>query len=167
MKFLCSLVRAAPPWRRTRRRRRAAPCGTPRSASAGSRPTSSRAARSSSRCGTPAPASTPCSSGSARSVHLPPARLSLSTDSYAATFPPQMEIEKAFAEERAVWWTLEERGGTRSANASPRGSLTGARALRRGDFASQRSVSGTYVASYRCAIDVVSPLFNPAPLLFR
>lgn len=54
----------------------------------------------------------------------------------------QMEIEKAFAEERAVWWTLEERG-PRSANASPRGSLTGARALRRGDFASQRSVSGT------------------------
>lgn len=53
-----------------------------------------------------------------------------------------MEIEKAFAEERAVWWTLEERG-PRSANASPRGSLTGARALRRGDFASQRSVSGT------------------------
>lgn len=53
-----------------------------------------------------------------------------------------MEIEKAFAEERAVWWTLEERG-PRSANASPRGSLTGARALRRGDFASMRSVSGT------------------------
>lgn len=52
-----------------------------------------------------------------------------------------MEVEKAFAEERAVWWTLEERG-TCSANASPRGSLTGARALRRGDFASQRSVSG-------------------------
>lgn len=52
-----------------------------------------------------------------------------------------MDLEKAFAEERAVWWTLEERG-TRSANASPRGSLTGARALRRGDFASQRSVSG-------------------------
>lgn len=52
-----------------------------------------------------------------------------------------MELEKAFADERAVWWTLEERG-TRSANASPRGSLTGARALRRGDFASQRSVSG-------------------------
>lgn len=55
-----------------------------------------------------------------------------------------MELEKAFAEERAVWWTLEERG-TRSANASPRGSLTGARALRRGDFASQRSVSGFYI----------------------
>lgn len=54
----------------------------------------------------------------------------------------QMELEKAFAEERAVWWTLEERG-TRSASASPRGSLTGARALRRGDFASQRSASGT------------------------
>lgn len=53
-----------------------------------------------------------------------------------------MDLEKAFAEERAVWWTLDERG-TRSANASPRGSLTGARALRRGDFASQRSVSGT------------------------
>ncbi|CAH0398694.1 unnamed protein product [Chilo suppressalis] len=44
--------------------------------------------------------------------------------------------------ERAVWWTLEERG-TRSASASPRGSLTGARALRRGDFATQRSASGT------------------------
>lgn len=55
----------------------------------------------------------------------------------------QMELEKAFAEERAVWWTLEERG-TRSANASPRGSLTGARALRRGDFASQRSISGRF-----------------------
>lgn len=54
----------------------------------------------------------------------------------------QMELEKAFAEERAVWWTLEERGA-RSASASPRGSLTGARSLRRGDFASQRSVSGT------------------------
>ncbi|XP_073947259.1 regulating synaptic membrane exocytosis protein fife isoform X3 [Choristoneura fumiferana] len=35
-----------------------------------------------------------------------------------------MDIEKAFEQERAVWWTLEERGGTRSANASPRGSLT-------------------------------------------
>lgn len=54
-----------------------------------------------------------------------------------------MDIEKAFEQERAVWWTLEERGGPRSANASPRGSLTGARALRRGDFASQRSISGT------------------------
>ncbi|CAG9087795.1 unnamed protein product [Plutella xylostella] len=62
-----------------------------------------------------------------------------------------MEIEKAFAEERAVWWTLEERGGTRSANASPRGSLTGARALRRGDFASQRSVSDDVDSIGECA----------------
>ncbi|XP_031768763.2 regulating synaptic membrane exocytosis protein 1 isoform X2 [Galleria mellonella] len=61
-----------------------------------------------------------------------------------------MEIEKAFAEERAVWWTLEERG-TRSANASPRGSLTGARALRRGDFASQRSVSDDMDSIGECA----------------
>lgn len=67
-------------------------------------------------------------------------------------FCPQMELEKAFAEERAVWWTLEERGGTRSANASPRGSLTGARALRRGDFASQRSVSGNLAS---LTLDVV------------
>ncbi|KAJ8713413.1 hypothetical protein PYW07_013783 [Mythimna separata] len=61
-----------------------------------------------------------------------------------------MEIEKAFAEERAVWWTLEERG-PRSANASPRGSLTGARALRRGDFASQRSVSDDVDSIGECA----------------
>ncbi|XP_061378344.1 regulating synaptic membrane exocytosis protein 1 [Danaus plexippus] len=61
-----------------------------------------------------------------------------------------MELEKAFAEERAVWWTLEERG-TRSANASPRGSLTGARALRRGDFASQRSVSDDVDSIGECA----------------
>ncbi|XP_049874098.1 regulating synaptic membrane exocytosis protein 1 isoform X2 [Pectinophora gossypiella] len=61
-----------------------------------------------------------------------------------------MEVEKAFAEERAVWWTLEERG-TRSANASPRGSLTGARALRRGDFASQRSVSDDVDSIGECA----------------
>ncbi|GBP15320.1 Protein piccolo [Eumeta japonica] len=57
-----------------------------------------------------------------------------------------MDLEKAFAEERAVWWTLEERGGTRSAGASPRSSLTGARALRRGDFASQRSVSASEIS---------------------
>lgn len=62
-----------------------------------------------------------------------------------------MELEKAFAEERAVWWTLEERG-SRSANASPRGSLTGARALRRGDFASQRSVSGILYLSNKCKL---------------
>nr|XP_026486870.1 regulating synaptic membrane exocytosis protein 2 isoform X3 [Vanessa tameamea] len=61
-----------------------------------------------------------------------------------------MELEKAFADERAVWWTLEERG-TRSANASPRGSLTGARALRRGDFASQRSVSDDVDSIGECA----------------
>ncbi|XP_052741814.1 regulating synaptic membrane exocytosis protein 2 [Bicyclus anynana] len=61
-----------------------------------------------------------------------------------------MELEKAFAEERAVWWTLEERG-TRSANASPRGSLTGGRALRRGDFASQRSVSDDMDSIGECA----------------
>ncbi|XP_045536139.1 regulating synaptic membrane exocytosis protein 1 [Papilio machaon] len=61
-----------------------------------------------------------------------------------------MEIEKAFAEERAVWWTLEERG-TRSASASPRGSLAGARALRRGDFASQRSVSDDVDSIGECA----------------
>ncbi|CAH2039713.1 unnamed protein product, partial [Iphiclides podalirius] len=61
-----------------------------------------------------------------------------------------MELEKAFAEERAVWWTLEERG-TRSANASPRGSLTGARALRRGDFASQRSISDDVDSIGECA----------------
>ncbi|XP_075978855.1 regulating synaptic membrane exocytosis protein fife isoform X2 [Anticarsia gemmatalis] len=61
-----------------------------------------------------------------------------------------MELEKAFAEERAVWWTLEERG-PRSANASPRGSLTGARALRRGDFASQRSVSDDVDSIGECA----------------
>lgn len=70
-----------------------------------------------------------------------------------------MELEKAFAEERAVWWTLEERG-VRSANTSPRGSLTGARALRRGDFASQRSVSGKQ--NY---IFILLPplLYNPMP----
>ncbi|XP_063382543.1 regulating synaptic membrane exocytosis protein 1 isoform X2 [Cydia fagiglandana] len=62
-----------------------------------------------------------------------------------------MDLEKAFAEERAVWWTLEERGGTRSANASPRGSLTGARALRRGDFASQRSCSDDVDSIGECA----------------
>lgn len=56
-----------------------------------------------------------------------------------------MEIEKASAEDRPMWWIIEERG-PRSANASPRGSLTGARSLRRGDFASQRSVSGRLVA---------------------
>ncbi|CAH2244482.1 jg17958 [Pararge aegeria aegeria] len=61
-----------------------------------------------------------------------------------------MELEKAFAEERAVWWTLEERG-TRSANASPRGSLTGGRALRRGDFASQRSISDDMDSIGECA----------------
>ncbi|KOB76000.1 Fife, isoform B, partial [Operophtera brumata] len=61
-----------------------------------------------------------------------------------------MEVEKAFAEERAVWWTLEERG-VRSANTSPRGSLTGARALRRGDFASQRSVSDDVDSIGECA----------------
>ncbi|XP_072947554.1 uncharacterized protein Fife isoform X2 [Epargyreus clarus] len=61
-----------------------------------------------------------------------------------------MEVEKAFAEERAVWWTLEERG-TRSASASPRGSLAGARALRRGDFASQRSVSDDMDSIGECA----------------
>ncbi|XP_045450829.1 regulating synaptic membrane exocytosis protein 1 [Melitaea cinxia] len=61
-----------------------------------------------------------------------------------------MELEKAFSDERAVWWTLEERG-TRSANASPRGSLTGARALRRGDFASQRSVSDDVDSIGECA----------------
>ncbi|CAH2091149.1 unnamed protein product [Euphydryas editha] len=61
-----------------------------------------------------------------------------------------MELEKAFADERAVWWTLEERG-TRSANASPRGSLTGARALRRGDFASQRSISDDVDSIGECA----------------
>ncbi|KAI5645462.1 PDZ domain (Also known as DHR or GLGF) domain-containing protein [Phthorimaea operculella] len=61
-----------------------------------------------------------------------------------------MEVEKAFAEERAVWWTIEERG-PRSANASPRGSLTGARALRRGDFASQRSVSDDVDSIGECA----------------
>ncbi|XP_045766652.1 regulating synaptic membrane exocytosis protein 1 [Maniola jurtina] len=61
-----------------------------------------------------------------------------------------MELEKAFAEERAVWWTLEERG-TRSANASPRGSLTGGRALRRGDFASNRSVSDDMDSIGECA----------------
>lgn len=56
-----------------------------------------------------------------------------------------MEIEKASAEDRPMWWIIEERG-PRSANASPRGSLTGARSLRRGDFASQRSISGRFVA---------------------
>ncbi|CAG9793802.1 unnamed protein product [Diatraea saccharalis] len=61
-----------------------------------------------------------------------------------------MELEKAFAEERAVWWTLEERG-TRSASASPRGSLTGARALRRGDFSSQRSASDDVDSIGECA----------------
>ncbi|XP_053606180.1 regulating synaptic membrane exocytosis protein 1 isoform X2 [Plodia interpunctella] len=61
-----------------------------------------------------------------------------------------MEVEKAFAEERAVWWTLEERG-CRSANASPRGSLTGARSLRRGDFASQRSASDDVDSIGECA----------------
>ncbi|XP_013140064.1 PREDICTED: regulating synaptic membrane exocytosis protein 2 [Papilio polytes] len=61
-----------------------------------------------------------------------------------------MELEKAFAEERAVWWTLEERG-TRSASASPRGSLAGARALRRGDFASQRSISDDVDSIGECA----------------
>ncbi|CAG4950423.1 unnamed protein product [Colias eurytheme] len=61
-----------------------------------------------------------------------------------------MDLEKAFAEERAVWWTLEERG-TRSANASPRSSLSGARALRRGDFASQRSVSDDVDSIGECA----------------
>ncbi|XP_013171881.1 PREDICTED: regulating synaptic membrane exocytosis protein 1 [Papilio xuthus] len=61
-----------------------------------------------------------------------------------------MELEKAFAEERAVWWTLEERG-IRSASTSPRGSLAGARALRRGDFASQRSVSDDVDSIGECA----------------
>ncbi|KAJ0178364.1 hypothetical protein K1T71_006187 [Dendrolimus kikuchii] len=61
-----------------------------------------------------------------------------------------MELEKAFADEHAVWWTLDERG-SRSANASPRGSLTGARALRRGDFASQRSVSDDVDSIGECA----------------
>ncbi|CAG5025546.1 unnamed protein product [Parnassius apollo] len=61
-----------------------------------------------------------------------------------------MELEKAFTEDRAVWWTLEERG-TRSANASPRGSLAGARALRRGDFASQRSISDDVDSIGECA----------------
>ncbi|VVC90894.1 unnamed protein product [Leptidea sinapis] len=61
-----------------------------------------------------------------------------------------MDLEKAFAEERAVWWTLEERG-TRSANASPRSSLSGARALRRGDFASQRSISDDVDSIGECA----------------
>ncbi|XP_068618702.1 regulating synaptic membrane exocytosis protein 2 [Battus philenor] len=61
-----------------------------------------------------------------------------------------MELEKAFAEERAVWWTLEERG-TRSASTSPRGSLAGARALRHGDFASQRSISDDVDSIGECA----------------
>lgn len=69
-----------------------------------------------------------------------------------------MEVEKAFAEERAVWWTLEERG-VRSANTSPRGSLTGARALRRGDFSSQRSMSGkTYTIIWCCPVFYVTIL---------
>lgn len=72
-----------------------------------------------------------------------------------------MEVEKAFAEERAVWWTLEERG-VRSANTSPRGSLTGVRALRRGDFSSQRSMSGKkhYTFTLCCPVLCVNLLEN-------
>ncbi|XP_026316971.1 regulating synaptic membrane exocytosis protein 1 [Hyposmocoma kahamanoa] len=61
-----------------------------------------------------------------------------------------MEIEKASAEDRPMWWIIEERG-PRSANASPRGSLTGARSLRRGDFASQRSISDDVDSIGECA----------------
>lgn len=61
-----------------------------------------------------------------------------------------MDLEKAFLDDRAVWYRLEDPRGLRgsapsgkSPALSPRGSLSGAiPGPRRGDFAGQRSVSG-------------------------
>lgn len=64
----------------------------------------------------------------------------------------QVDLEKAFLDDRAVWYRLEDPKGLRGATTSgkspalsPRGSLSGPTpGPRRGDFAGQRSVSGEF-----------------------